>query len=314
AKEVGLRKVVGAARTQLLQQFLGETVLVAVISLILAIGIASLVLPVFNQLSERKLSMDFSTNYPLIILLILLVVTVGAFAGLYPAVVLSAFKPVEVLKGKFSRASKGVSFRKVLVTLQFVVSIVLIAATMLVDRQLDFMQNKKLGFDKDNVLLLTLPKDLDTVKLASFKAALQANPSFRGVAGSSSLPGVTIPVNQVNDGNIDLTKAQSVQMLFVDLDFVSTMKMTLLAGRDFSKDQPTDKVEGFVINEEAVNKLGWHRPAQAIDKTIQWVRPGTVIKKGKVLGVVENFNINPLKSAVQPLVMHYSLLRNQYLY
>jgi len=314
AKEVGLRKVVGAARTQLLRQFLGETVLVAVISLILAIGIASLVLPVFNQLSERKLSIDFSTNYPLIIVLILLVGTVGVLAGLYPAVVLSSFKPVEVLKGKFSRAGKGAAFRTVLVTLQFVVSIVLIAATMLVDRQLDFMQNKKLGFDKENVLLLTLPKDLDTVKLASFKAALQANPSFLGVAGSSSLPGVTIPVNQVNDGNIDLTKAQSMQMLFVDLDFVRTMKMKLLAGRDFSKDQPTDKLEGFVINEEAVKKLGWHDPARAIDKTIQWVRPGTVMKRGKVLGVVENFNINPLKSAVQPLVMHYSLLRNQYFY
>jgi putative ABC transport system permease protein len=105
-----------------------------------------------------------------------------------------------------------------------------------------------------------------------------------------------------------------MQMLFIDQDFVSTMKMKILAGRNFAADHPTEKAEGFVLNEEALKKMGWRDPAGAIGKTIQWVKPDAVLKKGKVLGVVQNFNINPLKSAVQPLVMHYSPLRFQYLY
>ena len=255
AKEVGLRKVVGADRRQLFTQFLGETTLFAIISLLIGIAIASLALPVFNRLSERTLSIDFTKNYALIIVLILLVLVVGLLAGLYPSTVLSAFKPIEVLKGKFIRGSKGVSFRKLLVTLQFVVSIVLIASTILVTRQLKFLQNKKLGFEKENVVVLSLPKDMDSVRVASFKASLLKEPSVVSVAGSSSVPGVNIPVNQVNDGNIDLSKAYSMQMLFTDQDFVTTMKMKLLAGRSFAADQPTDKTEGFIINEEAVTKM-----------------------------------------------------------
>ena len=314
AKEVGLRKVVGAERKQLLSQFLGETTVFALISLILAIVIAYLILPVFNRLSDRELHMDFGNNYSLVIVLILLVVGVGLVAGSYPAAILSAFKPAEVLKGKFSKGSKGVSFRKLLVTLQFMVSIGLIACTILVNRQLTFLQNKKLGFDKENVVVLSLPKDMDSTKLASFKASLLSDPSILSAAGCSALPGVSVPVNQVNDGTMDLTKAYSMQMLSVDLDFTNTMKMKLLAGRSFSPDHPTDKTEGFIVNEEAVKKMGWKNPVAAIGKTIQWVRPDVVLKKGKVLGVVENFNINPLKTAVQPLVMHYSALRFQYLY
>jgi len=314
AKEVGLRKVVGADKKQLLGQFLGETTFFAFVSLALAIVTVFLVLPLFNQLAERQLVVDFSKNYSLIIVLILLVVGVGLLAGLYPAAVLSAFRPVEVLKGKFVKGSKGVSFRKLLVTLQFVVSITLIASTILVNRQLHFLQTKKLGFDKQNVLVLSLPKDLDSTRLASYKASLLGERSILSVAGSQVVPGVNIPVNQVNDGNIDLSKAYSMQMFSIDEDFVPTMKMKLLAGRNFAADHPTDKTEGFILNEEAVKKMGWGDATHSIGKTIQWIKPDAVLKKGKVLGVVKNFNISPLKSLVQPLVMHYSALRLQYLY
>jgi putative ABC transport system permease protein len=314
AKEVGLRKVVGAEKRQLLSQFLGETTLLAFISMVLAVMIAWLVLPLFNQLSERDLYIDFSKNYGFALVLISLVAAVGLLAGLYPATVLSAFKPVEVLKGKLVKGTKGVSFRKLLVTLQFVVSIVLIASTVLVTRQLHFLQNKKLGFNKENVLVITLPKDMDSTKLSSFKSSLLHETPILSVAASSVIPGVNIPVNQVNDSSADLTKAYSMQMLSIDEDFVSMMNMKLLAGRNFAADYPTDKAEGFIINEEAAKKMGWKHPATAIGKTIQWVRPDVVLKKGKVLGVVENFNITPLKSAVQPLVMHYLPLRFQYLY
>ena len=314
AKEVGLRKVVGAEKSQLIKQFLGEAGFFAVISLGFALMVAYLVLPLFNQLSERQLSLNFTRDYSLGIMLLLLVVFVGLLAGIYPALILSSFKPVEVLKGKIFKIRKKLSFGRLLVTLQFVVSIVLIAATILVSQQLDFLQNKKLGFDKENVVIVTLPKNLDTARLETFKASLVNNPGIRAVAASQSIPGPIIPVNQVNDGNADLSKALSMQMLFTDADFVRAMKMKIIAGRDFSKDHPTDRTEGFILNEEAVKKSGWKSPADAIGKTFQWVLPNAVLKSGKVVGVVQDFNITPLKTAVQPLVMHILPIRFQYVY
>lgn len=313
AKEVGLRKVVGADKKQLLAQFLSETTLFAVIALAIAIMLAYLLLPLFNQLAGTNLVIDFK-NYSLPLTLLFLVIGVGLLAGLYPALVLSAFKPIDVLKGKFTKSSKGVSFRKVLVTLQFVVSIALIASTILVSQQLHFLKNKKVGFDKENMVLLTLPRDTDSARMVSFKNSLLNDNTIRSIASSSNVPGVNIPVNLVNDGNADLSKALSMQMLFTDFDFVSTMKMQVVAGRDFNKDMPTDKTGGFLINEEAVKKLGWKNPADAVGKQIQWVQPNAVLKSGKVIGVVKDFNITPLKSAIQPLVMHYFPQRFQYLY
>jgi putative ABC transport system permease protein len=314
AKEVGLRKVVGANRIQLVKQFLGETAFFAIIALVFATIIAYLVLPVFNQLSERQLNMDFSKNYQLVIMLLLLILFVGLLAGLYPAAVLSSFKPVQVLKSKLFKTRKNVSFGKILVTLQFVVSIVLIASTILISQQLKFLQNKKIGFDKDNVVVLSLPRNSDSAKLQTFRTSLISNSGIRSVGASSSVPGPNIPVNLVNDGNADLRKAQSMQMLFTDHDFIRTMNMKLIAGRDFSKEHPTDRTEAFILNEEAVKKSGWKSPAEAIGKTFQWVNPDAVLKSGKVIGVVQDFNITSLKSAVQPLVMHISPLRFRYLY
>lgn len=314
AKEVGLRKVVGAAKRQLINQFLGETAFFTIIALAIGIIIAFLILPVFNQLSGRELSMDLGRNYLLIILLLLLMLFVGLLAGLYPAAILSSFKPVDVLNGKYFKTSEGASFRKVLVTLQFVVSIALIACTILVNKQLQFLQDKKLGFDKENIVVLTLPKNADSAKLETFKTSLLSKPGIRSVASSSSVPGTSIPVNMVNDGSTDLTKAISMQMLFTDNDFVHTMNMKLIAGRDFSKDHPTDRTGGFILNEKAVKESGWKSPSEAIGKTFQWVKPDGVIKSGKVIGVVRDFNITPLKSPVQPLVMHIYPQRFQYLY
>ncbi|PSR54106.1 hypothetical protein AHMF7605_11550 [Adhaeribacter arboris] len=161
AKEVGLRKVVGAEKRQLLQQFLTETTLFALLALIIAIAMAYLALPLFNRVAERSLTIDFVHNPLLTFVLIGLVLVVGILAGLYPAVILSAFKPTEVLKGKFSNSRKGLSLRLFLVTLQFVVSMGLIAGTFLVNHQLNFLKSKNLGFDRENVVILTLPKDME---------------------------------------------------------------------------------------------------------------------------------------------------------
>ncbi len=314
AKEVGLRKVVGAIRGQLMRQFLGETVVFASIALIIALLIAYLVLPAFNQLAGRQLELNILHNSILLPLLIGLVLFTSLISGLYPAGILASFKPVEVLKGKLLKGSGGISFRKILVTLQFIVSIVLMGCTLVLTKQLTFLQNKKIGFEKENVMVLTLPRNTDSTKLQSFKSSLLNDPGVRSVAASSSVPGTNIPVNQVNDGDADLRKAISMQMLFIDNDFIRTMDMKLVAGRDFSKDHPTDRWAGFVLNEEAVRKGGWKSPSEAIGKPFQWVLPNAVIKAGTIIGVVKDFNITPLKSTVMPLVMHILPQRFQYLY
>jgi len=314
AKEVGLRKVIGAQRKQLMWQFLGESVLVAVVALIVAVVIVAVVLPFFNQLAQTNLKVGTGNTLQVAGFLLLLVVFAGILSGIYPAAVLSSFRPVEVLKGKFQRSVQGLSARKFLVTLQFAVSIILISGTILIYQQLKFMQEKKLGFEKNNMMIISLPRSADSSTLVGFKSSLLKNPAVSSVAAASNVPGTLIPVNQVNTGDNNSANAVSMQMLFTDEAFIKTMQMQVIAGRDFSKDLVTDQTEGFIVNEEAVKKLGWKDPQQAIGKTFQWVQPNVVLKSGKIIGVVKNFNITPLKSPVQPLVMHILPQRLQFLY
>jgi putative ABC transport system permease protein len=314
AKEVGMRKVVGAEKLQLIRQFLAESVLIAFFALIVSLIIVVLALPVFNQLSERTLKINFFDNYTFILLLISLTGIVGLISGIYPASVLSSFKPVEVLKGSFQKSIKGNALRKVLVTLQFVISITLIASTILVYKQLKFVQNKKLGFDKEKVIVATIQMNSDTTKIEALKTSLLNTSGVISVSAASIIPSTKIPVNLIHDENSALKQNRSMQMLFVDHDYVKTMKMRMIGGRDFSLAFPTDANEGFIINGEAVKQLGWKTANNAVGKTFQWVMPDAVLKNGKIIGVVEDFNITPLKTAVQPLVMHIVPRRFQYLY
>ena len=314
AKEVGMRKVVGAERNQLIKQFLAESVLVAFFALLFSLLIVLLALPVFNQLSERTLTINFFENYNLVLILIALTGIVGLLSGIYPASVLSSFKPVEVLKGSFQKSIKGAVLRKVLVTVQFVISITLIASTILVYNQLQFVKNKRLGFDKEKVVIATIQKNSDVKKTESLKNSLLNVPGVISVSAASTIPSTKIPVNMIHDENSAVKENRSMQMLFVDHDFAKTLKMKLVEGRDFSVAHATDVSEGFIINQEAAKQLGWKTAKEAVGRSFQWVLPDTVLKNGKIIGVVEDFNITPLKSAVQPLVMHILPRRFQYLY
>jgi putative ABC transport system permease protein len=158
-----------------------------------------------------------------------------------------------------------------------------------------------------------LPRSADSSTLAGFEASLVKNPAVVSIAAASNVPGTFIPVNQVSAGDYN-SKAVSMQMLFTDEDFIQTMQMQMVAGREFSKALVTDQTDGFIVNEEAVKKLGWRNPQEAIGKTFSWVQPNVVLKSGKIIGVVKNFNITPLKSPVQPLVMHLFPQRLQFLY
>ena len=314
AKEVGMRKVAGAERSQLVKQFLAESLLVAFFALAVSLVIIILILPTFNQLSERTLHFNWTTNYKLLISLIALTGVVGLLAGIYPATVLSSFNPVEVLKGLFQKSIKGTSFRKVLVTLQFAISIALISSTILVYKQMQFVQNKKLGFDKEKVIVLAAQGNVAAGELQTFKTSVLNTPGVISVAAASNIPGALIPVNLIHEEGSAVNQNRSMQMLFVDHDFVNTLKMKVLEGRAFSTNYKTDESEGFIINQEAVKQLGWQTAKNAVGKSFQWVMPDTVLKSGKIIGVVEDFNITSLKAAVQPLVMHILPRRFQYLY
>lgn len=314
AREVGLRKVVGAERSQLIKQFLTESVVVAAFALVLALGIVLLVLPSFNRLAERTLTIDFTGNGGFIVLLVAVTLIAGLLSGLYPASVLSSFQPVQVLKGSFQKSGGGATLRKALVTVQFVISIALIASTLLVYRQLKFIENKKLGFDKEKVVVATVQKNMDGERLQAFKSSLTNTTGIVSVSAASTIPSTKIPVNLIHNENAADKQNRSMQMLFVDHDFIRTLQMKLVEGRDFSTAYTSDASEGFILNREAVKQLGWQTAKNAVGKTFQWVLPDTVLKQGKVLGVVEDFNIAPLKTAVQPLVMHILPRRFQYLY
>lgn len=314
AKEVGIRKVIGARRHQLTKQFLGESVLTAFLALILSLLLAVMLIPAFNRLSETSLSIHTINNYHFILISLFLILFVGVISGIYPALILSSFKSIEVLKGKFLKNVKGDLLRKGLVSFQFIISIALIASTIIVYRQLQFMQTKTLGFDREEVLVVTLPKNAGREKMEGLKNALLSNVKQISVAASSSIPGTQIAINQVQYENADPNKNLSMQMLFVDENFIQTMRMKIIAGRDFSKNYTTDLSEGFILNEEAIKQAGWKTPAQAINKIFKWVLPDRVLKSGKIIGVVKDFNITPLKGPVQPLVMHINPPRFQYLY
>jgi len=314
AKEVGMRKVIGAARSQLIRQFLVEAIVVSFFALMLAIVLVVLALPVLNHLSERSLKIGLEGNYGLLSILFILTGLVGLVSGIYPAVVLSSFNPIDVLKGSFQNSNKGTTLRKVLVTLQFVICIALISSTIIVYNQLQFIQNKKLGFNQEKVIVVNLPKNSDPQKLETFKTMIKNISGVLSVSAASNVPGTKIPVNLVHNGNSSVVQNTSMQMLFVDNDFLKTMQIKIIGGRDFSRDFPEDPNEAFILNREAARQLGFTNTSDALGKPFQWVLPEKPLKTGKIIGVVDDFNITPLKTAVQPLVLHIVPRRFQFLY
>ncbi len=295
AKEVGLRKVVGAGRLQLIAQFLGESMIISFLSLLIAVGVVFLLLPAFNHLAEKELSFHLLNGKMLLMLLSIAGIT-GLLSGCYPALFLSGFRPIKVLKGKINVAGGNLWFRNGLVVLQFVVSIVLLVGTAVVYRQLNFIKDKNLGFEKSNLLYMPMTGDM-WGKQQALKAGLQQNTLTSEFSIISELP--TQPVS----GNIDVQwegKAPNSQIVIpsmdVDENFIDVFKMKILTGRGFSKAFKGDS-SNFVINEKAMEVMGMNEK-NAVGKSL--VFNGT---KGTIVGVVKNFNFKSLQYAMEPLVL-----------
>jgi len=303
AKEVGLRKVIGAQRPQLIRQFLSESIITAIISLLLALGIVLLVLPKFNQFIGRNLSLNFSANISLFIFLFLIAIFVGLVSGIYPAVFLSAFKPVRVLKGNLDTGKKGFSFRTVLVVFQFSISIILIICVGVVSGQLNYMQTKNLGFDKEYVVVLpSSPRII--FRLEGFKTRLLQNPNILSISAAKRIPSGRLLDSagaRVLSGETSEPIKFRIAQLRVDYDYIPTFKMELAAGRNFSREMGTDPTQAFIINETAARRIGWESPEEAVGKGFGYGQ-----RNGQIIGVVKDFHFESLHQEISPIVMFLS--------
>ncbi|MFT4152869.1 ABC transporter permease [Parafilimonas sp.] len=247
AKEVGIRKVMGAARFQLAKQFIAESILICMVAFILAVLLCQLSLPLFNVLAGKTISSSIFGNEARLLFLLLLAFIIGIVAGFYPSLVLSSFNPVTVLKGHFSTSTKGLILRKGLVIFQFVVSIVLIAGTIIVYTQLNYMRNKDLGFSKEQEVIINTNFDKNK---DAFKASLSSIPGVLSTTWSSSVPGSSYKADYSEIENAKgETQKTNINLYFVDYNYIDQYKLELAAGRSFSKDFATDSIQAMIINE-----------------------------------------------------------------
>jgi len=296
AKEVGIRKVAGAGKAQLIRQFISESVIICLIAFFLTLGLAALLLPLFNQLAAKQVSEGIFSNWKYVGMLSLAAVAIGLLAGSYPALVLSSFKPIVVLKGRFATGVRGLLLRKGLVVAQFSISIALIIGTIIVYRQMSFMRNRDLGFNKDQTVILSTEGDPGK---DAFKQALKTIPSVKSVCLSSSAPGTGNPgaYSEIENNKGDLQVA-NLDLYFVDFDYIPQYDIKVVAGRAFSGDFITDTTQAMVMNETAVKLFGYSSPQQAIGRRFkQWGR------EGKIVGVIKDFNFRSLQQDIKPLTM-----------
>ena len=299
AKEVGLRKVVGAGRMQLIGQFLGESLFISFIALLIAVGIVYLLLPLFSSLAGKELSITLLDG-KLIGLLLGIALVAGLVSGSYPALFLSGFKPVKVLKGNMKMMGSNLYFRNGLVVVQFVVSIVLLAGTAVVYRQLNYIRNRDLGFNKSNLLYMPMSGELGD-KQKALKAELKANPlteNFTTISDPlSNLSSDTYGLEW--EGSTEADKKIWFSKAWVNDNFFDVTQMKMASGRALSTTGFADS-GNYVINEKAAKIMGM-TPATAIGKSLTF-QGG----KGIIVGVVKDFNYKPAQTAIEPIILAFN--------
>lgn len=305
AKEVGVRKVMGSVHSHLIGQFLTESVLVSICSFVFAFGLAYVLLPSFNTLAERALAIPLDPMF--IIAFVVASVVIGIFAGLYPSFFLSAFKPAEVLKGKTGGGLRGKSIRGTLVVFQFMISIFLVIGTIVVQKQLSFIQNKKLGYSKDQVVVLhnteTLGMQQQTFRNELARNTMVSNASVSGyvpISGWGRLDRAFWKGGEQPSADTHV----SMQCWDVDHNYINTLGMEIIQGRDFSLDFPSDST-GIIINEAAVKHFGFKDPIGEKIETFRFEGPFDETKYTTltVIGVVKDFHFESLKQSITPLCL-----------
>jgi putative ABC transport system permease protein len=303
AREVGMRKVLGAFRYQLTKQFLGETILFSILSLFFALVLVRLFLPFFNSLAGKQLPLNFVFSPSVLLGLLGIIAVVGILGGLYPAVFLSAFEPMRTLKGRLGSGGKSRFFRRILVVVQFTISIVLIIGAFVIRNQLHYMRSQNLGFDKEQVIVIPM-HDQNTRKASDYiKTEFMNNSSVLRVTASSSVPGKPVINIAYRLEGLPDDEHFSMDTFFVDYDFLETIGIQVTQGRGFSKEFGTDEESAFMLNEAAIRELNWQK---ALNKQVIWPsdlrRLDAIVKKGQVVGVVKDFHLASLHESIGPVL------------
>ncbi|HWB93241.1 MAG TPA: ABC transporter permease, partial [Puia sp.] len=298
AKEIGIRKVSGAGRPELISQFLCESVLIGYLAFIMAAGLTLLLLPSIDDLTGLHLSVTSLLQPAVLIPILLTPVLVGLVSGAYPALFLSSFQPVKVLKGLFKAGSNTVSFRKVLVVAQFSISIVLIISTAIVFEQLHYMQSASLGFNKDHIVTFNYNSGLDN-NYEGFRTTLLQDPHILSITRSSRIPSGRLLDEmgaQTESGDSLRPVTADIHYVAVDHDFLKTYNIPIVAGRDYSRSYGTDS-NNFLLNVAATKALGMQNPAQMVGRNFSYGKT-----KGKVIGIMGDFNFESMHQAISPMI------------
>ena len=317
AKEVGMRKVLGAEKTQLILQFLAESLALSLLAFMLSLVLLAAFLPVFNGLTDKHfVFLDVLRDAPLWLGFVAVFLLTGILAGLYPAFFISAMEPATTLKGDFAGGQgRGGLLRKTLLVIQFSASVSLMIATIIIFRQLNFVQTQSLGFEKENTLIVPIQNwsinsifnvsnDTGYYRLQAFREKLLANPDIAGVTLSDQEPGLGILRRGVLPEGFKITDNIFSLNVRVDYNFIPTYGMQMAAGRNFSPAYGSDKDHAFIINETAVKRFHFGSPAQAIGRRMSLIGKRDVREKeGTIVGVVKDFHAESLYSPIDVLVM-----------
>jgi len=294
-KEIGMRKVLGAQRRQLIYQFLGESIFISFVAMLLAVILVEIVTPYFNQFTGKNLSLNWSSVFFLSGLLIF----VGFLSGSYPAFYLSRFKPITVIRDISGFNSGRSFFRTALVIFQFTISISLIICMGIVQSQIDYWMNKDLGYTKDHIVLLPGSSEM-TDHLESIKTQLKQDSDILAVSVSRLVPTNNL-LNSWGGRNLDGNKPQQLQFRLAvqecDYDFIDTYQIPIIAGRNFSQNYATDDSSAFILNESAVQKFGWGDPRNAIGRELEYGG-----RRGRIIGIVKNFHFESLRNEIVPII------------
>jgi putative ABC transport system permease protein len=308
AKEIGVRKVIGAAKKQLIAQFIIETIVLSVAAVLIATVVTIALLPALNNFTSKAISFTPYSDPVFMLFLFVAATIVGFLAGIYPAFVMSAFQPIKVLKGLRLPNFHGSTalLRQGLVVLQFTLSAMLIISTLIVYQQINYLHKKDLGFDKEQVIYFSA---LDTVgnNADAFKTELLRSPGVVSATAGYGLPGDAFAGDGIRiPGKFD-NKTIGTSLFVVDYDYIRTLGLHLVAGRDFAKDHPTDAESAFIINETAIKEFGFDTPEKALGQRIHWDKWVTdslhPVKEGEVIGVIKDFHYKSLYEKVSPAVL-----------
>lgn len=309
--EVGVRKVLGAERKTLIWQFLGESLIMALIAYVLAIVFVQFLLPVFAEVAGKEIILALDQQIQLYLVFLLVAILTGLIAGSYPAFFLSSFKPVKVLKGKFSNSFAAISLRKGLVVVQFVISVVLIIASIVISRQMNFLRSTDLGFQKEQQLVIPLRSAVAKENYLNLKQKIAANPDVNSVGASFYYPGIFNPTDWLmyKEGN-SMENAKSVYINRVDNSFLQALQIEPVAGRIFSEEFTGDSENSMVINEKAVSVMGFSSPEEAVGNWIAFDWEGQQFRFN-IVGVVKDFHFKDLHIGIEPFGFLLNNTNNQ---